>query len=479
MSGFEMSIIDDRQFDFDDEITNATAYRRALARLRSRGRFHKIGEDDLSSVAGVEEVPAPSQATTEEQHSSQTRSASSTGESRNNSTLEGTKSSATTTSITFDLGAPFSATMDDFFVPTRPHRYRDGTLVTLHPSVFEPNRPLIAERSIIDPVTGEAFDKKKHSHPPSEAQMVKLEQKALASRGVQQMISDTGRLKSQDQIQSLMKEDKGRFGFSDVGGSTVTPAMLQKDPANVRKLKFVILGDGAAGKTYAVMKYLRGHTNGIPYAPTVYANYTSDIKIDGYHCQVTWEDTTGQDDYDRLRPIAYPDCHVALLIFAIDSPDSLANIMAKWLIEINQYHPSIPKILVGCKIDLRDDPHTIKELAKTSQKPVTQLQGKQLASSLNRDSRRAGTKGTSNGQVKYMECSAFTGEGIKELFEEAAQMGIAYTDADVAKVLDKKQRRISSLFRRTKVQQPFSPIREEGATEGSTNFRVENSFHVQ
>ena len=122
MSGFEMSIIDDRQFDFDDEITNATAYRRALARLRSRGRFHKIGEDDLSSVAGVEEVPAPSQATTEEQHSSQTRSASSTGESRNNSTLEGTKSSATTTSITFDLGAPFSATMDDFFVPTRPDR---------------------------------------------------------------------------------------------------------------------------------------------------------------------------------------------------------------------------------------------------------------------------------------------------------------------------------------------------------------------
>lgn len=480
ISDFEMSsIIDDRQFDFDDVITNATSYRRALANLRSRGRFHEVVDDDLSSVAGVEEAPAPSQATTEERHSLHTYSASSTGESRNSSTPEGAESSATTTSFTLDLGDPFSTTMDDLFAPVRPHRYRDGTLVTLDTRVFEPKSPLIARRSIIDPVTGEVFDKNKRSHPPSEAHMVELEQKALASRGVQQLISATGRLRSRDEIQSLMKEDKGRFGFSDIGGSTVTPAMLQKDPANVRKLKFVILGDGAAGKTYAIMKYLRGHTNGIPYAPTVYANYTSDIKIDGYHCQVTWEDTTGQDDYDRLRPIAYPNCHVALLIFAIDNPDSLANIMAKWLIEINQYHPSIPKILVGCKIDLRDDPLTIEELAKTSEKFVTRLQGEQLSSRLNRDLRRAGTKGTSNGQVKYMECSAFTGEGIKELFEEAARLAIAYMDADVAKVLDKKQRRISSLFRRTKAQQPFSPILEEGATEGSANFRVENSFHVQ
>lgn len=37
-------------------------------------------------------------------------------------------------------------------------------------------------------------------------------------------------------------------------------------------------------------------------------------------------DTAGQEDYDRLRPLSYPDTDVILMCFAIDSPDSLENI---------------------------------------------------------------------------------------------------------------------------------------------------------
>ena len=37
----------------------------------------------------------------------------------------------------------------------------------------------------------------------------------------------------------------------------------------------------------------------------------------------------GQEDYDRLRPLSYPQTDVALLCFAIDSPDSLINITCK------------------------------------------------------------------------------------------------------------------------------------------------------
>ena len=40
-------------------------------------------------------------------------------------------------------------------------------------------------------------------------------------------------------------------------------------------------------------------------------------------------DMAGQEDYDRLRPLSYPDSHVILICFAVDSPDSLDNVQEK------------------------------------------------------------------------------------------------------------------------------------------------------
>ena len=45
-------------------------------------------------------------------------------------------------------------------------------------------------------------------------------------------------------------------------------------------------------------------------------------------------DTAGQEDYDRLRPLSYPDTDVILMCFSIDNPDSLENIPEKWTPEV-------------------------------------------------------------------------------------------------------------------------------------------------
>ena len=65
------------------------------------------------------------------------------------------------------------------------------------------------------------------------------------------------------------------------------------------------------------------------YVPTVFENYVADIEIDGKDIELALWDTAGQEDYDRLRPLSYPDTNVLLICFSVDSPDSLENVPEK------------------------------------------------------------------------------------------------------------------------------------------------------
>ncbi|KAK1839973.1 rho gtpase rho1 [Colletotrichum chrysophilum] len=139
--------------------------------------------------------------------------------------------------------------------------------------------------------------------------------------------------------------------------------------AEIRR-KLVIVGDGACGKTCLLIVFSKGTFPEV-YVPTVFENYVADVEVDGKHVELALWDTAGQEDYDRLRPLSYPDSHVILICFAVDSPDSLDNVQEKWISEVLHFCQGLPIILVGCKKDLRYDSKTIEELRKTSQKPVS------------------------------------------------------------------------------------------------------------
>jgi Ras-related C3 botulinum toxin substrate 1 len=113
----------------------------------------------------------------------------------------------------------------------------------------------------------------------------------------------------------------------------------------------------------------------------------------------------GQEDYDRLRPLSYPQTDVFLICFSLVSPASFENVRAKWHPEVSHHCPNTPIILVGTKLDLRDDKKTIEELKKETLFPVTYTQGLQMTKEI--------------GAVKYLECSALTQKGLKTVFDEA------------------------------------------------------------
>lgn len=178
--------------------------------------------------------------------------------------------------------------------------------------------------------------------------------------------------------------------------------------AEIRR-KLVIVGDGACGKTCLLIVFSKGTFPEV-YVPTVFENYVADVEVDGKHVELALWDTAGQEDYDRLRPLSYPDSHVILICFAVDSPDSLDNVQEKWISEVMHFCAGLPIILVGCKKDLRRDPRVIEELRKTSQRPVTPEEGMAVASKI--------------GAKHYLECSAKSGEGVREVFQYATRAAL-------------------------------------------------------
>jgi GTPase SAR1 family protein len=72
-------------------------------------------------------------------------------------------------------------------------------------------------------------------------------------------------------------------------------------------------------------------------------------------------------------------------------------VLKQWVPEISHHAPNVPVILVGTKLDLREDRDTIEKLREKRMAPTTYQQGLQMAKDI--------------GAVKYLECSALTQKG--------------------------------------------------------------------
>jgi len=185
------------------------------------------------------------------------------------------------------------------------------------------------------------------------------------------------------------------------------------DMSGAKRVKLVVVGDGAVGKTSLLISYATGEFP-TEYLPTVFENYTAQMKREGEVILLHLWDTAGQEDYDRLRPLSYPGADVLLLCFSTISQASYDAIREKWAPEVHHYVPNIPHLLVGTKIDLREakapDPNSGKY------EPITQEQGKAMADEI--------------GAVKYMEVSSKTGKGLSEVFHEAVNLVLKERDSN-------------------------------------------------
>jgi len=176
----------------------------------------------------------------------------------------------------------------------------------------------------------------------------------------------------------------------------------------MQDIKCVVVGDGAVGKTCLLISYT---TNDFPkdYVPTVFDNYSATVAVDDKQINLGLWDTAGQEDYDRLRPLSYPQTDVFLICFAVPSRTSFENVKQKWCPEITHHSRNSPWILVGTKCDLRANGGDCVSEAE-AQAMVREL-----------------------GAKMYMECSALSQFNLKEVFENAIREAIKAKTAKAKK----------------------------------------------
>jgi len=114
-------------------------------------------------------------------------------------------------------------------------------------------------------------------------------------------------------------------------------------------------------------------------------------------------DISGQEDFDRLRPLSYSQTDVFVVCVNIENKRQFESAEKKWIPEITHHCPGVPYVLVGV-IDPPEDFHEDSILQVTPAE--MKAYGKALA-------RRIGA-------WKYVQCNLHSTVQVKAVFIEVS-----------------------------------------------------------
>uniref|UniRef100_A0A914NZL6 Uncharacterized protein n=1 Tax=Panagrolaimus davidi TaxID=227884 RepID=A0A914NZL6_9BILA len=122
------------------------------------------------------------------------------------------------------------------------------------------------------------------------------------------------------------------------------------------------------------------------YVPTVFDTYSKNVMANDQPLNLTLHNTAGQEEFDNIRPLCYPQTNCFLLCFSLENPES--------------------SVKSGTKLDLREN----KIPADTFGATNSAAQGLQMAREIK--------------AFKYLECSAANQIGLKQVFDESIRAAL-------------------------------------------------------
>ncbi|MFX1337543.1 MAG: Rab family GTPase [Promethearchaeota archaeon] len=167
--------------------------------------------------------------------------------------------------------------------------------------------------------------------------------------------------------------------------------------------KVIVVGDPAVGKTSLLTKFATKKFK-TQYIPTVGVNIVKEqviVKDKGAEALVNlmlW-DVAGQPQFYMLHKPYFNGADGMMLVFDVTRSSTFSNVKNWYNTTVKYGLSAIPRILVGNKIDLKDERKIILPMAN------------HLSEELN---------------APYFETSALTGNGVNEIFEKIANLVFTY-----------------------------------------------------
>ena len=161
--------------------------------------------------------------------------------------------------------------------------------------------------------------------------------------------------------------------------------------------KVIVIGDPAVGKTSLLTKFATNQFEE-KYLPTVGVSIVKEpitLASENATINLMFWDIAGQPQFYMLHRPYFNGADAMLLVFDITRSSTFSNIN-NWFSTATKYGLShIPRILIGNKIDLKDDRKIIK--------PMSEHLSEKL-------------------DAPYYETSAMTGNNVKDVFHKIAEM---------------------------------------------------------
>lgn len=120
------------------------------------------------------------------------------------------------------------------------------------------------------------------------------------------------------------------------------------------KLKMLLLGDAAVGKTSLIKQYIKG-SFAKDYKMTIGTDiFTKDVITDEHTITLSIWDIAGQDRFKFFRQSFYRGSSGAMVVFDLTRYPTFNPNVVNWLKELWGFTGRIPIILIGNKVDLAD-----------------------------------------------------------------------------------------------------------------------------
>ncbi|KAI4859399.1 P-loop containing nucleoside triphosphate hydrolase protein [Hypoxylon rubiginosum] len=193
-------------------------------------------------------------------------------------------------------------------------------------------------------------------------------------------------------------------------GSTAQPSPLPPGTPSTPdrpRMRFVFVGDSGCGKSNLLLRYYNESYNPA-YVPTHYELFDKTTNVDGQDVDLELWDTSGDFEQHQLKLLSYLAWDAVFLCFSLDSLSRFTNAQTKWVDEIRKHCRGVPIILTGLKKDTRIGSGMWAPLYPHMTARICATEG----------SRAAGVMRA----IKYMECSAKTGENVNHVFEEGVRL---------------------------------------------------------